>query len=39
MVEWHHQSVDLCLSELQEIMKDRVAWRAAIMGWKRDMSA
>ena len=39
MVEWHHQSVDMSLSELQEIMKDRVAWRAAIMGWKRDMTA
>ena len=28
MVEWHRQSVDTCLSELQKIMKDREAWRA-----------
>ena len=35
MVEWHHQSVDTCLSELQEIMKDREAWRAVFMGSKR----
>ena len=35
MVEWHHQSVDTCLSKLQEIMKDREAWRAVFMGSKR----
>ena len=35
MVEQHHQSVDMSLSKLQEIMKDREAWRAAFMGSKR----
>ena len=28
MVEWHH----LSLSKLQEIVKDRAAWRAAVLG-------
>ena len=34
-------SMDMCLSKLQEIAKDRVAWRATVMGlqsqtWLRD---
>ena len=29
MVEWHHRFTDMSLSKLQEIVKDREAWRAA----------
>ena len=29
MAGWHHQ-LDGCLSELQELVMDREAWRAAI---------
>ena len=32
MVGWHHYSVDMNLSKLQEIVKDRGAWRAAVHG-------
>ena len=32
MVGWHHYSVDMNLSKLQEIVKDRGAWRAAVYG-------
>ena len=28
MVGWHHDSMDMRLSKLQEIVKDREAWRA-----------
>ena len=31
MVGWHH-SVDMSLSKLQEIGKDKEAWRAAVHG-------
>ena len=31
MVGWHQQIVDMNLSQLREIVKDRGAWRAASM--------
>ena len=32
MVGWHHDTVDTSLSKVQEIVKDREAWRAAVRG-------
>ena len=34
MAGWHHQfnSIDSSLSKLQEIVKDREAWRATVHG-------
>ena len=32
MAEWHHDSMDMSLSELQELVMDREAWRAEIHG-------
>ena len=31
-VGWHHDSMDMSLSKLQEMVKDRDAWRAAVHG-------
>ena len=32
MIEWHHHSMDMNLSKLQEIVIDRKAWNAAVHG-------
>ena len=32
MVGWHHNSKDMSLSKLHEIVKDREAWPAALHG-------
>ena len=32
MAGWHHYSTDMNLSELQELVMDREAWRAVIHG-------
>ena len=29
---WHHHSTDMSLSQLQEPVKDKGAWRAAVHG-------
>ena len=32
MAGWHHDSMDVSLSELPELVMDREAWRAVIHG-------
>ena len=31
MVGWHHNSMDMGLGELQQLVMDREAWRAVVM--------
>ena len=32
MVGWHHDSMDMSLSKLQEMVKEREAWHAVVHG-------
>ena len=32
MIVWHHCLTDMSLSKLQEMVKDREGWRAAVHG-------
>ena len=35
MVGWHHQQMDMNLSKLQKMVKDREAWYAVVQGLQR----
>ena len=35
MVGWHPLSVDMSLTKLLELVKDREAWRAVVHGFSR----
>ena len=36
MAGWHHDSMDVSLSELRELVINREAWRAAIHGGRKE---
>ena len=38
MAGWHQDSMDVSLSELQELVMDREAWRAAIHGVEKNQT-
>ena len=38
MAEWHHYSMDVSLSERRELVMDREAWRAAILGVEKSQT-
>ena len=38
MVGWHHDSMDVSLSEPRELVMDREAWRAAIHGIAKSLT-
>ena len=38
MVRWHHQLTNVSLSKLQEMVKNREAWRAAIHGVTKSLT-
>ena len=38
MFGWHHNSMDMSLSKLQEIVKEREVWHAVCSPWDRKES-
>ena len=38
MVEWHHQLDGHSLSKLQELVRDRKAWRTAVHGAAKSLT-